>query len=53
MDMNIHEYVDQRLEINQYFALFPTTTGECATVLPDDEIMGMEFPTHGRSVLLN
>jgi hypothetical protein len=53
MDMNIHEYVDQRLEINQYFALFPTTTGECATVLPDDEIMGMEFPMHGRSVLLN
>jgi hypothetical protein len=52
-DMKIRENVDQRLEINWYFAFFPTTTGECATVLPYDEIMGMEFPTHGISVLLN
>jgi hypothetical protein len=40
-DMNIHEYVDQRLEINRYFVFFPKTTRECATVLPDYEIMGM------------
>jgi hypothetical protein len=38
-DMKIREYVDRFLEINRYLAFFPTNTGECATVLPDDEIM--------------
>jgi hypothetical protein len=38
-DMKICKYVDQLLEINWYLAFFPTSTGECATVLSDDEIM--------------
>jgi hypothetical protein len=28
-----------RSKINWYLAIFPTNTGVCATVLPDDEIM--------------